>query len=1030
MRPSGLRGRVFWPTLFLTGWWLGAARADYEVTVPRCAAPPRIDGRLDDPCWEKAATLDRFVLLRTQAQPTQPTTVYLTFDAEHLYLGAICREDQMEALRAEVTERDGAVYEDDCFEVFLSPRSQPEVYYHLVVNVRNTQRDDLGADAGGWDASWRSATARGEDAWTVEIALPFSVLQIPGDVPETWAFNLAREERPHGELSTWAPCDNGFHEPGNFGRLRFAGADFRPYARETLWQEVRGLRQWLEQTQAEVAGLPAESALVRRVRDLRAAVEEQLRQVSSLLQRRETSQEELAQAQEHLNTATQRLQAYENLSQRLTLARAAAEQGKLPPYVVCAASPMTKVRPDQPYEGQSARMVQLYAARNEYEAAQFVLLPLGEDLQQVRVSARAWEWEGGEGRPALSPSLQINLVGYVNITQPSGRAQMGRGRFPDPLLPNGPFDVPAEEVRSVWVTVYVPPEAWAGDYRGTLTFTPQNAPAQSVELRLHVWDFTLPKASFLRTDFQINPHYVALRHGAAPSPHLPRHWTYGVWTGADVKGRPNYFGRGVFHPALEREEPHRGKTAVKITAEVVERGTHEGPRACYYTEPIALQPHTDYEVSGWYRSTGEGVAGVFTHPLGGRLLPASAKWRLFRRRFNSGDRDSCRVYVGIYAVGTAWFDDLALREAGREDAPNLVVNGDFEAGERMSLSDLLRAYRLNQLRHRMSDQNVAAPRITVAEDGTVTIDWTEFDAEIEFYLQHGLNAFNIHWARLPGGWGKVAEAGEKQRRIAAEILRQTQAHLAEKGWVPLGYIYVIDEPSARYFPQVKAAFQIVREAAPQLKTLLTFGYGATRPWRPGAEGLPAYAALDGYVDIWVPHTDCFDPEYLATQRRDNNEIWAYVCISAQRPYANIWGIDFPSIDPRILFWQLFRYDITGFLYWNTTYWKEDPWENPMTYPGGNADGSLFYPGEEGPVNSIRAELIREGIEDYDTLTLLRSLRAYVQDEALRRRIDRALDVTDVAATFTEYTHDPAVLEARRTALGTLVEEALRAAARP
>jgi len=275
----------------------------------------------------------------------------------------------------------------------------------------------------------------------------------------------------------------------------------------------------------------------------------------------------------------------------------------------------------------------------------------------------------------------------------------------------------------------------------------------------------------------------------------------------------------------------------------------------------------------------------------------------------------------------------------------------------------------------------------------------------------------VHWARVPGGWGTVAGLGdENQRRVSAEILRQTEEHLAAKGWLDMAYLYVIDEPGADAFGGVKQVFEFVHNAAPRLKRLLTYGYGASRPIEPGK---PRYAELAGFVDIHVPHSDCFEPVYLAGRRKLGEEIWAYVCISAQRPYLNCWGIDYPGTSPRVLFWQLHRYGITGFLYWAINYWEKDPWKDPMTYPGGNADGSLLYPGGEGPVDSLRWEATRDGIEDYDYLELAarraEELRAAGKDRVAQRLL-AACAADDVTSDWTTYTEDPAVVTARRRAI--------------
>lgn len=69
------------------------------------------------------------------------------------------------------------------------------------------------------------------------------------------------------------------------------------------------------------------------------------------------------------------------------------------------------------------------------------------------------------------------------------------------------------------------------------------------------------------------------------------------------------------------------------------------------------------------------------------------------------------------------------------------------------------------------------------------------------------------------------------------------------------------------------------------------------------------------------------------------------------------------------------YGNTGILYWATDNWTGvncNPWVKTETYPTGNGDGSLLYPGKDfkGPVASIRLKMLREGLEDYELLMLL------------------------------------------------------------
>ena len=75
----------------------------------------------------------------------------------------------------------------------------------------------------------------------------------------------------------------------------------------------------------------------------------------------------------------------------------------------------------------------------------------------------------------------------------------------------------------------------------------------------------------------------------------------------------------------------------------------------------------------------------------------------------------------------------------------------------------------------------------------------------------------------------------------------------------------------------------------------------------------------------------------------------------------------------------------------------------MTYPGGNADGSLLYYGDSGPVDSLRWETTRDGIEDYDYLALLTNLVREEQQARERpelcREARRLLEVSDVTRSI-------------------------------
>jgi len=1001
----------------------GVARAEVpRVVATRVADAPRIDGKLNERAWRDAFVARSFALLGSGGPATQATTARVLYDSRHLYFGLECAEDTRGAITTVVEARDGPVYVDDCVEVFSAPGPDPSSYYHFLVNARGTLRDELGRDE-RWNSRATAAAELTDTGWTAEIAVPLADLDLTAFVGSEWYVNFCREERPHAELSSWSPCQASFHEPGAFGKLTGVGIDVLPYARAGLRRGLDAataqLRPVLRRAQA-AQPLAAATAAVHQG----AEVQADLRRAAALTNQRGAGAQELQEAETTLRRALSGLAELRTVLPRLNMSLALRRAGKPTGYAVCQESAMARIRPREPYEGVPADAVTVSLAAREYEAAQIVVAPIEKDLTGVRLGVT--DLRGGAGKLIPSSEITINAVGTVTIKEPSGRSGASPGEYPDPLLPNQPRRIDREEVASWLVTVHAPAGQSPGVYSGRLTVEADNAPHQVLPFRVTVWGFELPRASALRTCFQLMPGYLWKVYDLPSAPGVPAGWEWGAWSGADANGVPNYFGTGVFEPRFETAQPHGGRRALCIEGKVAMPGAVEAPRACYH-RVFHVKQQTEYEVGVWYRTQGlqDGQATMDVHTHGAHLgLPASDRWAEAHLRFSSQDKEEARLYLCNWGVGRVWFDDLRLAPAGEPDA-NVVDDPGFEQGgsyERRA--ELLKAYRLDALAHRLSDMNIASPRVEVSDSGEVRIDWAEFDRETGFYLEHGLNAFNVHWARVPGGWGSVSGTDDEAGlRVSAEILRQTQQHLAEKGWLDLAYIYTIDEPGKDAFPDVEAAFDHVHRAAPRLKRLLTLGYGASRPIEPGN---PAYRRLEGYVDIWVPHSDCFESKFLEQRRRAGDEIWEYVCISAQKPYANIWGIDYPGTDPRVVFWQCFAQEITGFLYWATDYWEKDPWQDPLTYPGGNSDGSLFYYGPDGPVSSLRWETIRDGIEDYDTLVRLDSLvrRAEQQrgDPGLLREARKLLDVSDVTRSYVDYTTSPRAIERHRRAAARMVEQ--------
>ena len=282
--------------------------------------------------------------------------------------------------------------------------------------------------------------------------------------------------------------------------------------------------------------------------------------------------------------------------------------------------------------------------------------------------------------------------------------------------------------------------------------------------------------------------------------------------------------------------------------------------------------------------------------------------------------------------------------------------------------------------------------------------------DFEYLIDHGQNNFFIPVPEWLEPDNREELAGQYQ---------STRALLDEKGWNDLALFYTRDEVAV----MGRHVMSKVVEMNHWIKTVIP-------EWPRLQTSAPEQALFDA-VDVWCPTIDHFDPVVLQDRMGKGERLWFYT----------VWGrpgimIEFPATDHRLMFWACWKYDAEGFLYWGTTHWDlnmttdqrwpDIPWISYNRQPGHNGCGYLLYPGPNGtPLSSIRFELVRDGIEDYEYLHLLRGLFEKAGDRCpveLARTIQSELSVLRVMEDQETFTEDPQViLDARRRIAG-LIEE--------
>lgn len=323
--------------------------------------------------------------------------------------------------------------------------------------------------------------------------------------------------------------------------------------------------------------------------------------------------------------------------------------------------------------------------------------------------------------------------------------------------------------------------------------------------------------------------------------------------------------------------------------------------------------------------------------------------------------------------------------------------GGISPALRRACTDLLLDYRLNP-----DDISRTAP--------------PDLD-EIQYAVRRGLNAFNLlNVVPEPKGqslWVCYADLPEytpEFRRRFFERLDAIVPEVRRRGLLPFAYVYGFDERGPEFIPIIRDLFGEVHRRYPGLSTLSTC-------WPPlGTDPLSLS------VDWFVPLSSGYDhPAALAVRRR-GGEVWWYVCMGPNHPYAN-WLMENPLIEGRVIWWQAAMHGVEGMLYWGVNIWERehndrtiaddaDPHLAWSITTGGaygwlNGDGVLVYPGTQGPLAGLRLAAIRDGIEDTELLRLYAGRFGHSAARAA---------MTAVSADRTHFTRDAALLERVRRSM--------------
>ncbi|MEN6402570.1 MAG: glycoside hydrolase domain-containing protein [Armatimonadia bacterium] len=563
--------------------------------------------------------------------------------------------------------------------------------------------------------------------------------------------------------------------------------------------------------------------------------------------------------------------------------------------------------------------------------------------------------------PGPHPEVVLRPVGYVETKLDPDNLTEYTGWWADPLMPPGPVNVAAGETQPIWGSVQATRSTPAGDHMATITVRAEGLPPLKLKLTAHVLDFSL--------GFTHLPSLLSLRLNTIQqfykleslSQDVKRRWYEFC---LQYRMNPNNIYSADFYPEEENLDF------------CIERG---------FNAMVMMTP-----------------------PL---------------RRTTRNNADNLQVWVSD--------DNQAFRQAPagytvtHDDQGSIVIAG-LEVTARYlkvhsTLSDDAYEFSLKTLeKDRIvaydRDECYTGPAAYVGrEDGTKPL--LSFGATWGAALDYRNSSLGVDLGQprrvtrlvLRGAYGSTLERVKRFYEVA-------KAH----GLGDRAYVYGFDEwGDVERYGDIQATYDALKAVAPGIKASST----VVHPVPP----------IDRTIDAWCPAL-CYEfPEYKQARQR-GQEVWYYEGGCPYDPYPTHELLDVPAVEARAFFWVAWRYQYTGWLHWELNVWSNNmngdkrwpdvPW-NPARSGVRNGEVGRIYPGPTAtPLPSVRLENMRDGIEDYDYLWLLRD-RVRKLPAAHRQRIATEKLINDtimeLCPSRAHFERDPARVLSLHEKLGLALE---------
>jgi len=176
------------------------------------SAPPRIDGKYNDACWDEVTWSQWYVqhMPVEGGTPSEKTRLKVLYDNRNIYVFIRAYEKDPSRIRRFICQRDALFEGGDIVGINFDSYNDHKTGFEFDVTAGGTQVDLLLNNVNymnpdfNWNAVWYSGVSVDDSGWCAEMRIPLSQLRYSSDSVQVWGMHAWRWISRNMEEDQWS----------------------------------------------------------------------------------------------------------------------------------------------------------------------------------------------------------------------------------------------------------------------------------------------------------------------------------------------------------------------------------------------------------------------------------------------------------------------------------------------------------------------------------------------------------------------------------------------------------------------------------------------------------------------------------------------------------------------------------------------------------------------------------------------------------------------------------------------------------